>query len=156
MYAARECRQRLRRGIHIGRLGVVEVAHTMQLAYELQPMLHRLESAHCPADRGRLDTCQPRRAHRRQHILHVVCAGQRDLGNRHHRLRLLAFPLAEKDRLPVHEGPLFDLPPRAEPVHLRLRPRTVREDIPRDLLRLGILGVEPGLDGMPEPGGPRR
>ena len=133
--AARKGLDRLRRRIDIGRLGVVEPAHAVNLAHELQAVLDGMKRCDSLADRLSINASETRCADRREHVLHVVRARERNLGDRHDWLHLATLLRAEEDALAVHERALLHLPARTEPVDLSLRLRG-------DQLRGLVFGVE--------------
>ena len=98
-------------------------------------MLHPLEAAHRLPDGIRPNTQQPRRAHRRQHVLQVVLAFQANEVAVEH-----AFPrrpIGENDGAVFHIGAHVHAPPTAEPEPLR-------PDFRRQVGAERIVGVEDG------------
>ena len=72
--------------IHVGGLGIVVVVDAVDLRDKLQAMLDRVKFRDRFANRRRFNARQTRRAHRRQDVLHVMRAFQRNLRHFQHRL----------------------------------------------------------------------
>ena len=75
--------QRLDRRIHVGGLGIVVVLHAAQRGHVLQAMLHGAKILDRAANRRRLHSGGHADGDGGQHVLHVVRALQRNLGERH-------------------------------------------------------------------------
>ena len=98
-----------------------------------------MKSQHRLADLFRSASHQHARAYRRQHVLQIVRAFQRDLGDLHD-LALLPFRVAEHDVAVADPRALLHFFLPAEPEHLRARPRSQGH-------AGGIVGIEHGEVG---------
>ena len=112
---------RLGRGVDIGGLGIVVVVDAVNGGHELQPMLDRMERR----DRARNDLGRyirhAGRANRGQHILDIVLALERNLGQGKHRDRRGLLRCAKHHHAVHEESAAADDLAAAEPENLRSR-----------------------------------
>src|ERR1019366_7517396 len=106
--------QRLDGRIDVGGLGIVVILNAAHRGYVFQAMLDCLEVRNGTADVSGIDACEHARAYSRQHVLDVMCALQRNLGNVQD--GLFAVSVAPDNVVAAQESSVLDLSLTAEPV----------------------------------------
>ena len=116
--------QGLQRGIHVGRLRVVEIAHTPNFRDKLEAMLDPREGAHSFGDSRGSGPGETRRGHGRKDVFDIVCTHQRNFLEIQYQLFFAV--MAKHDFVFPHEHALRHALLPAEPVDVRLLGRQGR------------------------------